>query len=76
MRNGKILFAGEFNTLNSVDANRVARLVGTAVAQNSAPFDFDGDGRTDIGIFRPVGAASEWWINRSGNGQTFALQFG
>ncbi len=40
------------------------------------PFDFDGDGKTDIGIFRPNGPASEWWINRSGTGQTFALQFG
>ncbi len=40
------------------------------------PFDFDGDGKTDIGIFRPSGPASEWWINRSGTGQTFALQFG
>jgi hypothetical protein len=38
-------------------------------------FDFDDDGRSDIGIFRPL-AAGEWWINRSGNGQTFALQFG
>lgn len=38
------------------------------------PFDFDGDSKTDIGIFRPTGG--EWWINRSSNGQTFALQFG
>lgn len=42
----------------------------------AAPFDFDGDSKTDIGIFRPAGAASEWWINRSSNGQTFAAQFG
>ena len=40
----------------------------------NAPFDFDGDTKTDIGIYRP--APSEWWINRSGNSQTFALQFG
>ncbi|MEO8572326.1 MAG: VCBS repeat-containing protein [Pyrinomonadaceae bacterium] len=45
-------------------------------ANQRAPFDFDGDNKTDIGIFRPAGSASEWWINRSGNGQTFALQFG
>lgn len=42
----------------------------------TSPFDFDGDGKTDIGIFRPAGAASEWWINQSSTGQTFALQFG
>jgi len=39
-----------------------------------SPFDFDGDQKTDIGIYRP--GPSEWWINRSGNGQTLALQFG
>ena len=27
-------------------------------------FDFDSTG-SDIGIFRPSGAASEWWMNRS-----------
>ncbi|MGB7201936.1 MAG: FG-GAP-like repeat-containing protein [Pyrinomonadaceae bacterium] len=40
-------------------------------------FDFDGDGKTDVGIFRagaPNGA--EWWYQRSGNGQVAALQFG
>ena len=42
---------------------------------NRTPFDFDGDGKTDIGIFRPLGSA-EWWINRSSTGVTFALQFG
>ncbi len=37
-------------------------------------FDFDGDGKTDVSIFRPP--AGQWWINRSSNGQTNALQFG
>src|SRR4030095_9609558 len=46
----------------------------TAVPTARPPFDFDGDGKTDIGIFRPSGG--EWWVNRSSNAQTFALQFG
>ena len=37
-------------------------------------FDFDGDGKTDVGIFRP--AVGEWWINQSSNGVTTAGQFG
>ncbi|HVE59696.1 MAG TPA: FG-GAP-like repeat-containing protein, partial [Pyrinomonadaceae bacterium] len=41
---------------------------------NKSPFDFDGDGKTDIGIFRP--SVGEWWINRSSSGQTVAAQFG
>ena len=49
---------------------------GDAAAANHAPFDFDGDRKTDIGIFRPIAGASEWWINRSSNGSTLALQFG
>jgi hypothetical protein len=43
-------------------------------ATQDAPFDFDGDGKTDIGIFRS--AVGEWWINTSSNSSTFAVQFG
>src|SRR5688500_11521071 len=28
---------------------------GELLADNEAPFDFDGDGKTDVGIYRPVG---------------------
>ncbi len=39
-------------------------------------FDFDGDAKTDISIYRPNGVSgSEWWISRSGGGN-FATQFG
>ena len=40
----------------------------------AAPFDFDGDGKTDISVFRP--SLGEWWIARSGNAGVFAAQFG
>ncbi|HEX6125768.1 MAG TPA: hypothetical protein VFZ23_10400, partial [Pyrinomonadaceae bacterium] len=51
-----------------------ARFLTVATPGGEAPFDFDGDGKTDIGIFRP--SVGEWWINRSGNGSTVAFQFG
>ncbi|MBK7708757.1 MAG: PD40 domain-containing protein [Acidobacteria bacterium] len=39
-----------------------------------SPFDFDGDGRTDISIFRP--ALGEWWYLRSSDAGNRAFQFG
>ena len=44
------------------------------VVLGSSPFDFDGDGKTDVGIFRQ--SVGEWWINQSSNGVTTAGQFG
>ena len=42
----------------------------------SAPrfIDFDGDGKTDVSIFRP--APGEWWYSRSSDGGNAATQFG
>lgn len=41
---------------------------------NAVPFDFDGDNKSDISIFRP--SNGQWWINRSSNATTFATTFG
>jgi FG-GAP-like repeat/Putative binding domain, N-terminal len=46
----------------------------TATAAQRTVFDFDADGKTDIGIFRP--SPGEWWINRSSNNQTLTATFG
>ena len=37
-------------------------------------FDFDGDGKTDVSIFRP--SVAEWWVLKSSDGGNFAAQFG
>ncbi|MEO6589931.1 MAG: M36 family metallopeptidase, partial [Pyrinomonadaceae bacterium] len=41
---------------------------------NKTPFDFDGDHKTDISIFRP--GTGEWWYQRSLDNQVLATQFG
>lgn len=38
------------------------------------PVDFDGDGKTDISIFRP--SLGQWWYLRSSDGTNRAFQFG
>lgn len=75
---GPVTFYAAGNQANfdgTASGDRILSTTATSqpVAVNS-PFDFDGDGKTDIGIYRPT--PSEWWINRSGDSQTFALQFG
>ena len=48
--------------------------VNVTAAQRRSPFDFDGDSKTDVSIFRP--SNGEWWYSRSSNGQVSAVQFG
>src|SRR5438309_6053612 len=46
------------------------------VAVRRSLFDFDGDGKTDIGITRPNGGVIEWWISLSSDSNVFATVFG
>ncbi len=41
---------------------------------SKAAFDLDGDGKSDVGIFRP--SVGEWWYLRSSDGGNRAFQFG
>jgi CSLREA domain-containing protein len=43
---------------------------------NSAPFDFDGDGKSDVSIFRPGPTPAQWWILRSSDLGNNAYSFG
>ncbi|HMS43187.1 MAG TPA: FG-GAP-like repeat-containing protein, partial [Pyrinomonadaceae bacterium] len=58
------------------DARRgsVYFLSGVPSANSKSVSDFDGDGKTDVSIFRP--APGEWWVSRSSDGGNFATQFG
>ncbi len=73
-QNGKILLGGEFTVVNGVESNRLARLIGTPIIQTKAPFDLDGDRKTDVSIYRP--SLGQWWHSRSSDGGNRALTFG
>ena len=69
-------YVTDANAANGFSVSRLFEftIFGDGVVADRAPFDFDGDGKTDIGIFRP--SVGEWWINRSSTGVTTAGQFG
>ncbi len=66
----KIILGGYFSRVNGIANLGVARLLNSA----RGVFDFDGDGKTDLSIFRPN--QGEWWYLRSSDGGNYAAQFG
>ncbi|MBK9438372.1 MAG: VCBS repeat-containing protein [Chloracidobacterium sp.] len=61
----------------AVVAGEAGGMFGLIRLQNSSvrtKFDFDGDSKTDISIFRPN--LGEWWYLKSSNGGNAAFQFG
>ena len=70
---GKILLGGNFLAVNGVEKFSLARVQNTA-ARRATPFDFDGDSKTDLSIFRS--SVGEWWYNRSSDATVRAAQFG
>ena len=65
----------------ALTSDQILAIVSAGPAGNCAPvypqpkpqFDFDGDLKADVSVFRPSGG--EWWILKSGGG-SFATQFG
>ncbi|HEY0427641.1 MAG TPA: FG-GAP-like repeat-containing protein [Pyrinomonadaceae bacterium] len=63
---GKLVTAGG-NSPNTLLISRYNML-------GNIPFDFDGDGKTDISIFRP--SSGQWWYAKSSTALTAVFQFG
>lgn len=69
---GKVLVAGDFNKVNNVYKFGVARLNNSAPA--GKPFDYDGDGRSDVSVFRP--SENKWFIFKSADSTVSQPIFG
>ena len=74
LNSGKIFIGGQFNTVNGVSRVSLARLFDAAVPAARAPFDFDGDGRTDVVAYRP--SNSVWYQLLGVNYQYSSVAFG
>jgi uncharacterized delta-60 repeat protein len=70
---GKIIIGGLFDSVNNAPRIAVARLLNSATARRTTLFDFDGDGKSDVSVFRPTDGT--WYLNRSASGFT-AANFG
>lgn len=74
-----------FEDTGSVESAQLT--ITTAIPPLATPFDFDGDGLTDVSIFRPnpttfaensalAGSSSQWWLLFSSNKSNLAVTFG
>ena len=55
----------------------IVRYLGDNISPNRTKFDFDGDGKSDISVFRPNGSnPSNWYVLNSSNNSFTVNQFG
>ncbi len=70
---GKVLVGGDFEAINGVARTSIARILSEPTIARRVLFDFDGDGKSDISVYRPTNGM--WYLLNSQNGFS-ATQFG
>lgn len=68
----KVIAGGDFAVIGDVSKSGVARL--TVQFRAKTAYDFDGDGRSDVSVFRP--STSRWYELRSSDSQVDETTFG
>ncbi|MBK8811666.1 MAG: VCBS repeat-containing protein [Acidobacteria bacterium] len=69
---GKIVAGGEFGKFNGQPRISIVRLF--AATSGGAKFDYDGDGKADVSVFRP--ATNRWYLRLSSNPSVVENDFG
>jgi uncharacterized delta-60 repeat protein len=72
LQGNRILIAGEFTNVDGIDRLGLARLFNNLVP--SVPFDYDGDGKADVSVFRP--SENKWYVLRSSDSAIYQPVFG
>ncbi len=70
---GKVVIGGDFSRVETTTRSAIARL-SIAPFRRATPFDFDGDGRADISVFRP--STNRWYEALSSSGNVYEETFG
>jgi uncharacterized delta-60 repeat protein len=69
---GKFIVGGAFKNIENVSRAAIARIT-AAIARRIINFDYDGDGKSDISVFRP--SENKWYVLKSSNGQVVQQVF-